>query len=366
MHPVIHRIFKILKRTLIILAIVIVSLILAGTIFFMIYRDSIRQAVLHEVNSHLTAEVQAGAIRVSLLSHFPMLSLTMSDILISNPPGRYSDTGMLRAEELSLRFNVMDVLHGIYTLEAVQLSNARISLTVFEDGSDNFHFWKQTSASESSAFSVEIQQVILRMVDISWQNLSSNESYSFRVFNSKARGNFTKKSYELSVRGDFMAVLVQRDDVIYLRDREMDADVHLKVDGRTFQIMEGQVRSGPLSLHLGGRIRVGEELETDLTLRAEEAPVAEYLTLLPPKYLSFTEDVSLDGNVSASAMIRGTWVENRIPEVRVDFQVSRGSVRFDHLDIRLGKIFATGSYSSAPAGKDEVSIEWIRVALGEG
>ena len=366
MHPVINRIFKILKRTLIILVIVIVSVILAGTVFFMIYRDSIRQAVLHEVNSHLTAEVRAGAIRVSLLSHFPMLSLTMSDILISNPSDQYGDTGMLRADDLSLSFNIMDVLHGRYTLEAVQLSNARISLTVFEDGSDNYHFWKSTPSAEASAFSVEIRQVILRMVDISWQNLSSNESYSFRVINSKARGNFTEKSYELSVRGDFMAVLIQRNDVIYLRDREIDADVHLKVDGRTYQVMDGLVRSGPLSLHLAGRITAGEELETDLTLRTEEAPVAEYLTLLPPKYLSLTEDVAVDGNVAASAMIRGKWAGNRIPEVRVDFQVSRGSVRFSHPDIRLGKIVATGSYSMATQGKDEVRIERIRAALGEG
>lgn len=366
MHPVIHRILKILKRTLIILAIVIASVILAGTVFFMIYRDSIRQAVLHEVNSHLAAEVRAGAIRVSLLSHFPMLSLTMSDIRISGPSGQYSDADMLRADELSLRFNIMDVLHGRYTLEAVQLSNAQVSLIVSEDGSDNFHFWKSASPAKTSAFSVEIRQVVLRMVDISWQNLPSRESYSFRVINSKARGNFSEENYELSVRGDFLAVLFRRDDIIYLRDREIDTDINLKVNDRTFQIIDGLVRSGPLSLHLAGRVTAGEELVTDLTLRADEAPVAEYLTLLPPKYLSFTENMAIDGNVSASAMIRGTWVGNRIPEVRVDFQVSRGSVRFDHPDIRLAKIVTTGSYTRAPEGKDEVRIERIRAALGEG
>ncbi|HRZ20917.1 MAG TPA: AsmA family protein, partial [Bacteroidales bacterium] len=197
MRPVINRILKILKKTLLILVIILGSLILTGTIFFMIYRDSIRQAVLYEVNRHLTAEVEAGKIRVSLLSHFPMLSVTMNDLRISGPAGLHGDADMLSTDELSLRFDIMDVLHGKYTMEAVQLSNARINLIVSEDGSDNFHFWKQPSSAESSPLSIEIRQVILRMVDISWQNLSSGESYSLRVINSKARGNVTEKNYEL-------------------------------------------------------------------------------------------------------------------------------------------------------------------------
>lgn len=366
MRPVINRILKILKKTLLILVIILGSLILTGTVFFMIYRDSIRQAVLYEVNRHLTAEVEAGKIHVSLLSHFPMLSVTMNDLRISGPAGLHGDADMLSTDELSLRFDIMDVLHGKYTMEAVQLSNARITLIVAEDGSDNFHFWKQPSSAESSPLSIEIRQVILRMVDISWQNLSSGESYSLRVINSKARGNVTEKNYELSVRGDFVANHIRRKDAVYLRDREVSADVQLKVTGRTFEILEGWVRSGLLSLHLAGRITAGEETETDLMLRTDEAPLAEYLNLLPPKYVSFTKDMAMEGSASASAMIRGTWNNNVTPEIRVDFQVNRGSLKFQHPDIVLDHIAATGSYSLTPAGRDEVRLERIRASLGEG
>ena len=194
MHPAIILILKILKRMSIILLIVTGTIFLALTILFLFYKNQIQQIVIHEINRNLTAEVRTGRISVSLLAHFPMITVKLKDVRILDAPGISEGADLLHAEECSMRFNIMDALHKKYTLEVVKLDNASVNLVVYEDGRDNFHFWKSSTAPDTGKFAVEIRQVILHGVDLTWQNLGTGDMYSVQAVDSRARGNFSAES----------------------------------------------------------------------------------------------------------------------------------------------------------------------------
>ncbi len=372
MHPIMVRILKTVKRLLITLLIIVGTLFLIGTGLFLIYKNSIQQTILQEINKQLTAEVQAGKIKVSMRSHFPMISMDIKDIKITDPLDRANGIDVFQADELSLRFNVIDILHKKYTLEAVKLNNARIHLMVFDDGSDNFHFWQLPSPTEPTAFSMEIRQVILHLVDVSWQNRITNDYYAIRAIDSKAKGHFTNHDHELLVKGNFFTHLIKQADVTYVQNREWQANVRLHVNNRdqTYKIMDGMIRTGLLTFYLNGSIKAKQEVETDLTFFTEEAPLSEYLSLVPSHYLSFLKNVVIRGNVSTKVTIKGSIDEKTVPDLRMTFRLDKGSLNLQNAGVQLDRILAEGCYSFLSCDrnkvKDELRIDRIRASLGDG
>lgn len=372
MHPAIILILKILKRMSIILLIVTGTIFLALTILFLFYKNQIQQIVIHEINRNLTAEVRTGRISVSLLAHFPMITVKLKDVRILDAPGISEGADLLHAEECSMRFNIMDALHKKYTLEVVKLDNASVNLVVYEDGRDNFHFWKSSTAPDTGKFAVEIRQVILHGVDLTWQNLGTGDMYSVQAVDSRARGNFSDESYDLTVRGNFVARLIRKGGRTYVQDRELDASVRLYVNtaDQTYRVTEGMIRTGLVTINLDGTVKRKGGQEADLNVRIEEAPLKEYLSLIPADYMKWTQKMTMDGNVSASVTIKGQMNESRIPDMKVIFRLARGYVILKKPAVRFTDLLAEGSYSirsgTGSSINDELRIERLMASLGDG
>ncbi|MBP6977494.1 MAG: AsmA-like C-terminal region-containing protein [Bacteroidales bacterium] len=370
MHPIIPRTLKILKRVLIILLIVIGGSLLTGTVLFLIYKDSIQQAIIHEINKNLTAEVRTGKIRISLLAHFPMISVNLKDVRITDPLNRAEGNDLLHTDAFSMRFSIMDVLHKKYNLEIVKMENARINLIVFEDGSDNFHFWKPSSDAEPGNFAIEIREVILRMIDVSWQNRRNGDRYTIRVNESRAKGNISEENFDLTVRGNFLARLIKTNDKIYLRDRELYASVSVNNNDQVLRIREGMIRTGLLTFTTDGTVPMMEGQEMDLNIRMAEAPLKECLSLIPSEYLSWMNKISVDGQVSATMAIKGKMSAGSVPGLQMNFRLAKGKLGPEKSKVRFTDILAEGSYSLHAAkgnnATDELSIDRLQASLGDG
>ena len=369
MHPFILRILRILKNLFVILLIIAGTSLLAGTILFLVYKNSIQQAIIHEINRNLTAEVRTGKIKISLLAHFPMISVSLKDVRITGPLGRSNNTDLLQADDCSLRFNFMDALHKKYTLEVFKLADASVNLIIFEDDSDNFHLWKSPTASDTGRFAVEIREVILQKVDLTWQNQGTGDTYAIRSVDSKAKGNFSDDTYDLTVRGNFVARLIQISHKTYVQDRELDASARLFVNNNdaSFRIMEGMIKTGLLTINLSGNMDFKGEQAADVTIHMEEAPLEEYLSLIPDEYLAWKNNISVEGNASVTIALKGQMGENRMPDLRMDFRLARGTMSFEKPNIRLDQILAEGSYSlrSGKGNKDELRIDRLMASLGD-
>ncbi|MFN8134255.1 MAG: hypothetical protein U0Z17_03115 [Bacteroidales bacterium] len=61
-----------------------------------------------------------------------------------NPP---THQNLLTAGTISLRFSLWDLLQKKYRVKNIRLDNIELGLRIYADGSDNFHFWKQSSSS---------------------------------------------------------------------------------------------------------------------------------------------------------------------------------------------------------------------------
>lgn len=372
MNPFTRRSLKIIRKLSLVLLILLATAALAGISLFIIYKDSFQQAMIRQLNHHLTSEVQAGRISVSLLRHFPLVSLNLSDLRIKNPQNLMAGANVIQTEEISLQFDLIDLIRRKYTLQIVKITNASINLVVHEDGSDNFHFWKKPSSDEPGNFSVELRQLILKGVDVSWLKIPSSDQIFFSAEDMRIKGNLTSVQSNLNVHGDLMFHLIRIGNQVYLQDREMKTNVSLNVNSKdhTVQILEGTIRTGLLVSHIQGSVLVNERIEPDVQIRFNTAPFDQYLDLFPPGYLLLDETMEVAGDVKVSLILKGIIGENTIPELAIGFDLYKGSFHYLPYSLRIDNITLSGSYSLITPGlnapTDELRIHKVKALFGDG
>ena len=98
----------------------------AGAGWVALNQDRLARALIERLEAHLLTDAHIDHIDVDLLSHFPNVSLVLHDawLLGSHSP---SDT-LLKAHELSVACNALQLIGGNYELTALDVSNASLSV----------------------------------------------------------------------------------------------------------------------------------------------------------------------------------------------------------------------------------------------
>jgi hypothetical protein len=152
------------KPRMLILGILAAILILAGAGvgWLALNQDRLARALIERLEAHLLTDAHIDHIDLDIWSHFPNVSLVLHDawLLGSHSP---ADT-LLKAEELSIACNALQLIGGNYDLTALDLSNASLSITSNSNGW-NTQVWDAGDGdSEGEQFAIE--QLVLMDVQV--------------------------------------------------------------------------------------------------------------------------------------------------------------------------------------------------------
>ncbi len=76
-----------------------------------------------------------------LLQKFPYASLRFSNVVIPEAVSADPDT-LIFIEDLYLQIGLLDFLRKNYAVSEAEINRGFFNMKIFEDGSDNFRFWK--------------------------------------------------------------------------------------------------------------------------------------------------------------------------------------------------------------------------------
>ena len=153
-----------LKPRALILGILAAFLLLtgAGVGWLALNQDRFADALIERLEAHLLTDAHIDHIDLDIWSHFPNVSLVLHDtwLLGSHSP---ADT-LLKAEELSIACNALQLISGNYDLTALDLSNASLSIASNSTGW-NTQVWDAGEGdSEGERFAIE--QLVLMDVQV--------------------------------------------------------------------------------------------------------------------------------------------------------------------------------------------------------
>lgn len=179
----------------------ILFFLLTGIIFITIafYKNEIAHHITNQLKENYGLILKTEKINVSFFSNWPNASIQLKHAFIAN--ASQLNEPLLKAESLSLSFDLKELFHKQFIVKSIAVKNAEINLIKNENGDKNFEFnIKKDSSKQQSNFKLEVNQITLKNVRIKFSNKQYHKKIEFNLIE-----NLIKiKNYEDGLKADFI------------------------------------------------------------------------------------------------------------------------------------------------------------------
>jgi len=344
-----------IKRYSIIAGISLISclFLLLGAGF--LFEDEILDKVRAQVNEQLEVPIEVAEMDFSLLSHFPQASISFHDLRIPDKLEEGKD--LLRAKELSLHFDIWDLITGNYVLNTASVSHAELRMHADPRGEVNYIFWKASSDSLSDV-SFALEEFILK--DVKFQYLDEETVLDLSAHISDAVLDIQFKDDLIEIHSDLKAeaASVSYGLSTYVEESPLryEGSMTISSDGKDTRFANSKLKIAEVPFTIQGRVneRKGAWM-VDFSI-ASETELEELIPELPQSYRDALIAYEALGSIEFQLYVKGVSSKGLYPAVDASFKVSDGKFgRVDSKD-RIKKVTLKGSYSRDGNGKDLLTL----------
>lgn len=355
------RIFRILRRLFVTIFILLLLLSLTGFIIGYYYQDEVKDFVVSELNKKLNSKVIVDGkdIDFTVIRNFPYASVDFKNIKAMDAGENEGKDTLFRAGEISLQFNIVDIFHKNYHIKKIELKNADLRIRIDKNGNDNYHFWKESADSTSEGFSLALEKIVLDQVHVSYLDRHQKQGVEGLIRKSTLSGEFSSQKYSLETSSDIYMEKFRSDSVIYLKNKNIQANVLLEVDNAlsSYKISGGKIRIEDLLFEVFGNvISSNKEQLINLAVKGKEMDIRSVLSIIPNDYKKNINNYESDGEFYFDATIRGSFSKGSSPAFTAEFGMKNASITQVKDDITLKNVNLSGYYYSGSKEKKEVSV----------
>ncbi len=333
------------------LSILIFFVVLIGTATLIIYfsQEKIKKFIVSEINKELKTEIKVKDVDLSLFHKFPFVSLTFTDVTAKDAITSTNKGDLLIAEHVYLQFNIWDLFTKDYKIKRIDIKNATLTLLVYKDSTDNYHFWKADTTKSNDKFSFDLQKVVLDNVNLRYINFAADQDYSALAKDMVVKGKFRNDDYSMYVNGDLFINYINITGVKYLpsKNSTIDLVLHVNEKSSTYTFKEGGVNIGNLKFDLTGDL-IYTDIKHNLSLKITGADLKlqSFLDEIPKNYRKYFEKYKGKGEFYFNAAIVGSFAGKDDPVITIDFGISKGEIIQSESDISLENVSFTGKFTN--------------------
>ncbi|MEI6576623.1 MAG: AsmA-like C-terminal region-containing protein [Bacteroidota bacterium] len=318
-----------------------------GFIIVNYYGDTIKNVFIHELNTQLRSEIYAKDISFTVFEHFPYASLKFSGISAKDATDLKQKDTLLKAESLLLNFNVLDLYKQNYKITRIDIRKGFLHLKIYQDLSDNFHFWKDTPRQAGSKIDFRLENVSLVNMRIIYDNHANKQNLNILAREVALKGRFRDQSYQLRVNGIVVVKEFLLTDESLAKGKEVKLDLEMAADNErglyTFQ--KGNLELGKLSFKTQGTILANDkDKQLDFSLLSKETDLQSLILELPASWQKYFENYDFKGDIAFHMTLKGAFMGKGIPRIQADFSLANASAKRKKEEISLEGIKLQGIY----------------------
>lgn len=328
---------KILKRTLIVLGILIVILF---TIPFL-FKGKIIALVKKEINKNLNAKVDFKDVNISFFRKFPRVSVAIEDIRITGNDVFLADT-LLQAKKLDAAVNIMSIIRGKdMKIYSVELESPDIHLIRLKEGFANWDIVKPEpekdkpeEKGESKPFQLELQRYAINHAHIRFDDAAGGMSARIDDLYHQGKGDFTSDHFTLSTKTDAGSVSFTQGNIPYLAavKTKLDADFDIDNTKGSYNFKKAIVNLNDLAVEAQGIITaLANGWDMDLQFKAPSTEFKNILSLIPAIYKQDFDKLNTSGTGIFSGFVKGKYTDSLMPAYHLDMQVKNGFFQYKDL-----------------------------------
>lgn len=336
---------KILKWFSIVFLVIIISLI-AIPYFF---KDKIVEMVSKTINNNVNATVTFTESDLSFIKHFPLASLSVSNVTVANKTPFVGDT-LFYSEQLSLDMNITELFKKpdeSIAIKSIASNNGAIHIIFNKEGQGNFDIAKKSdekaTTNTESSFSFNINNYELENIDFSYTDRDSNTKLNIDSIYHTGKGNFKQDIFNLDTKSTgFLSFSLDKTNFINSVKISLDAvlEMDLKNSKYTFKENTGYVNQLPLAFD--GFIQLVDDTQLyDLHFKTPTSSFKNALALMPKQYSGNLKTIKTEGNFDLEGIVKGTLSETTIPGFEINLSSKNAMFKYADLPKSVEKINIT-------------------------
>lgn len=357
-----------LKKILVVLAVLFVLLIASAVVLPLIFKDDLIALVKEEANNNINAKLDFGDIGLSMFENFPDFTLTIDDItVVGNDP--FDGVVLADIEELKLSLDLMSVINGEkIEINTVGLVKPNLHVIVLKDGRANYDIAKASAAPDAepdteseTAFNVGLKEYYIEHAEIIYDDRQGGMYAELKNFTHKGSGDFTQDDFLLATTTTADAVTYKMDGVAYLSRTQLDMkfDLNMNLPNMRFEFSDNYVKLNALHLGFDGMMAMpaeeGDPMDFDMRFETKETSFKSLLSLVPAVFMTDFDDVKTEGSLALSGNVKGRMVGDQLPAFSLDLTVN--DARFQYPDLpKSAEAIAIDMHVKNPGGSEDNTI----------
>ncbi len=336
------------------------SLLLATVLLIFLVQylngERIKNLLVSELNKHLTVEVSVVKADVSLFKSFPFASLILSNTAMK-PPKELSDApGLIHAENIALKFNLISLITGKYTIRSIKIHNA--SLTIYEDefGKNNFNIWKSTPGSKNQSVSFNVQRLTLTSSKIYYKNLKRHDDLVIAVDEMILKGSMQQEQFLLNVTGDCYTerMIISNEELLKPAKISMESEVDINTRNEELDFHQASINYSNIEVLFNGKYNYGSKPYIDLQISSLKSKIGQILVIVPEEMSKVIKNYNPEGEITLNGSIKGPADGFSKIKISSTFQLGKGSVDYSEKKLTIHDIEAKGTFHYGGAENSEV------------
>lgn len=279
---------------------VFVIILSAALGYLYTHQGPIKNAITSSLNKQLATEVSVGSIDIDFFSKFPEVSVKFTNVLAQEvAPDAKQPLFIFRG--IYVRFGIWALIDGDYAIRKLSFDEGEVNLRILPDGSDNWHFWKETSDTTQD------ETAPIALEDVEWNNAIFryiDEKLKLRVLvaveNVRIKGGFANDQFSATARGDLKLHDLTYGDLDLADDVPLEALVTIDVQSGISQIDIEELLLGEINLSGKGIV---SDASQDWSLRASNNTLRDWLPLIPVQWRPSINPADLSGKADAKFAI---------------------------------------------------------------
>ncbi len=337
---------KILKRVIITVLLVTLLLLIPVLIIKYLNGDKIKQLVVAEMNKHLTAEISVRKIEITVIKSFPYASVVLNNVMMKPPTDLPAAPGLIKADRIMLKFNIINLFSGKYNIRSVSAENAVITIYENTDGKNNYSIWKKTGTTGSEAVSFNIEKLSLLSSKIFYHNVTGNNRLFFNVTTLTLNGKFDDTHYNLKVKADGLSerIAFSGKEVIKPGAFKLESAVDINTITQLVKFSGSQLKYANIDVALNGQVNYSSHPEISFTVTSLKGDSKQLLAIIPDIYSGEIKAYNPKGAISVNGSLKGNSYDPSQWIISLTYSVNKGTAEFRQEKRVVEDINASGSF----------------------
>jgi len=272
---------KTFRKILKIAGIVVISTIvfvLLTVVVAKIFEDDLASFTLEKLETRIDAPLSVGKVSLIPLFSFPRLSAEINQLYIGDPNSRNSDT-LFFVNSLKVGLDTWDLIHGIYSIDKMEISGLDFDYQVDSSGKSNIDFiinaFSDTATvveheSVSAPLNLSAEKLTLEDIRIRYYDSLTHMGAEVTIPEITIKAKTKNNIYQGKTNGSFILSHCFFPDTKLDQMRSCTVNFDLKYEDKEAIIQELSIVSEGLNLGVEGAVKLGDTIHLNALLQANQ------------------------------------------------------------------------------------------------